>query len=493
MKTRNHRSVWGNRMIALFCICNLLLAFISPISAYAATATEDYLCPAEITNLAVEHIGEDQMMVSGTLSDMDFSVVGKFYRVYDDINSGKIYFVESEPDYSGPIYILNMEFESSAALHNLNNENHNLEGKDVVRMAAYADGEFYYAEQQCVIPEAVIEAVIPLSKESEAPAMERIISNCAWYSYVEPKSLALDESDGGTVSRSTYATPKLGDSLDAVDIDVISKIGRAKFASEQFVYGWETTYNTGGYLIESVEWPSGSGNILTYCLYYGLVMNTPKASDARATLQVELIADRQYLYIASENTIEAHFLGTDFRMYDVKLALACAQTSSNSGYDYIYEQTTSLKKNDSTNPCNDIAKAMIMQFDKYGVLSVADAVFNAFSTANTVSGTSHFYWPSDYAAHYAAMNHDKRANTMVRAVRVDTDGHLLNEEGAFLYSTASVMDRDYEYSTTNVSMTKAIKFAFSYNLRSKNAIWFWIGRGDDRGNITREVSKTYTK
>ncbi len=91
------------------------------------------------------------------------------------------------------------------------------------------------------------------------------------------------------------------------------------------------------------------------------------------------------------------------------------------------------------------------------------------------------------------MNHDKRANTMVRAVRVDTDGHLLNEEGAFLNSTASVMDRDYEYSTTNVSMTKTIKFAFSYNLRSKNAIWFWIGRGDDRGNITREASKTYTK
>lgn len=82
---------------------------------------------------------------------------------------------------------------------------------------------------------------------------------------------------------------------------------------------------------------------------------------------------------------------------------------------------------------------------------------------------------------------------MVRAIRIDTDGHLLNEEGAFLNLTASVMDRDYENSTTNVSITKAIKFMFSYNLRSKNAIWFWIGGGDDRGNITREVYKTYTK
>lgn len=489
MKTRNHRSVWGNRMIAFFCICNLLLAFISPIFVHAASETEDYLCPAEITNLTVEHVGEEQM-ISGTLSDMDFTAVGKFYRVYDDINSGKIYFVESEPNYSGPIYILNMEFESSAALHNLNAENHNLEGKDVVRIAAYADGEFYYAEQQCVIPESVIEAVIPLSKDTESPAMERIISNCAWYSYVEPKSLTPDGAVGETGHRSTYATPRLGDSLDALGIEVIGKIGRTKFTSEQFVYGWN---DTGGYLIESVEWPSGSGNILTYCLYYGLVMNPPTANDVEATIEVELIADRQYLYIASENTIEAHFLGTDFRMYDVKLALACVQTSSNSGYDYIYGQTTSLRKDDGSNPGVDIAKAMVMQFDKYGVLSVADAVFNAFSTADTVSGTSHFSWPSNYSNHYTSISHGKRANTMVRAVRIDTDGHLLNEEGAYLNLTASVMDRDYENSTSNVSMTKAIKFAFSYNLRSKNVVWSWIGRGDDRGDITREVYETYTK
>lgn len=490
MKTRNHRSALGHRMIALFCICNLLLAFISPISAHAATATEDYLCPAEIANLTVEHIGEDQMMVSGTLSDMVFSVVGKFYRVYDDINSGKIYFVESEPDYTTSIYILNMEFESSAAQHNLNAENSNLEGKDVVRIAAYADGDFYYAEQECVISEAVIEAVIPLSKDSESPAMEKIISNCAWYSYVEPKTLAPDAPVGEIGLYSTYATPSLGDSLDTLDIDVIAKIGRTKFASEQFVYGWNST---GGYLIESVEWPSGTGNILTYCLYYAIVTNPPTANDVNATIEVELVADRQYLYVASDNTIEAHFLGTDFRMYDVKLALACAQTSSNSGYDYIYGQSTSLTKDDGSNPGVDIAKAIAMQFDKYGVLSITDAVFNAFSSDDTVSGTSSFWWPSNYSEHYSSISHGKQANTMVRAIRIDTDGHLLNEEGAFLNLTASVMDRDYENSTTNVSITKAIKFMFSYNLRSKNAIWFWIGGGDDRGNITREVYKTYTK
>ena len=82
---------------------------------------------------------------------------------------------------------------------------------------------------------------------------------------------------------------------------------------------------------------------------------------------------------------------------------------------------------------------------------------------------------------------------MVRAIRIDTDGYLLNEEGATLHLEAQVVDRDYATSSTAALLTKGMKFAFSYNLRSKNDLWLWIGRGDNRGNVTREWSKTYTK
>lgn len=492
MKLNVSKSNWGMKLISLFCVCCICLGLIAPTTVCATTtySTEDGICPTEVKSLIIEQANEGQVKISGSFSDYTFAVVGRLYQVHDDVNSNKIYFVETKPEYSDSIYILNLEFETDAASHNLNIANQMLVGKNVVRVAAYAGGKFYYAEQSYTIEEGISKQIISLSKYSKSPEMQKIISNSAWYSYVKPKTLDYGDSTNSVASYSAYATPLLGDSLDSLDIDVIAKIGRTKFTGERFVYDWN---DTGGYLIECVEWPSGSGNILTYCLYYAFVENTPSANDNSAVMEVELVADRQYLYIASENTIEAHFLGTDFRMYDVKLALACAQTSSGKGYDYIYGQTTSLTKNDNTHPAFNVAKAIAMQFDKYGVLSVTDAIFNAFSSDDAVSGTSTFSWPSEYTKHYQSVSHGKRANTMVRAIRIDTDGHLLNEEGAYLHLQAEVMDRDYVNSTSNVAMTKAMIFVFSYNLRSKNAVWSWIGRGDDRGDIIYEASNTYTK
>ena len=489
MKVRNRSYKLLKCISAFACALCMLFLLVAPTVAYASTMDthDDALQSAVASNLIVEQANNEQIKISGSISGFSFSVVGKLYQVYDDINYNKVYFVETTPDYTLPVKILNLEFETSAAIHNLNVDNQSLIGQDVIRIAAYAEDEFYYAEQAFTIDDFISDSVIQISRTSGSPAMQQIISNTAWYSYVEPKTLACADAMDGVA---TYATPRLGDSLDSLDIDVIGKIGRANFAKEQFVYGWTST---GGYLIECVEWPSGTGNILTYCLYYEIVRNTPQSNDNDAVIEVELVADRQYLYVASENTIEAHFLGTDFRMYDVKLALACAQTSSNAGYDYIYQQTTSLTKNDNTHPGFTIAKAIAMQFDKYGVLSVADSIFSAFSSNDAVSGTSTFSWPSEFTSHYNSVSHGKRAGTMVRAIRIDTDGHLLNEEGAYLHLEAKVMDRDYANSSTSASLTKAMKFAFSYNLRSKNAVWFWIGRGDDRGNITYEGSKTYTK
>ena len=42
-------------------------------------------------------------------------------------------------------------------------------------------------------------------------------------------------------------------------------------------------------------------------------------------------------------------------------------------------------------------------------------------------------------------------------------------------------------------MTKGIKYAFSYNLRSKDPFWVWLFNGQDRGNITGETRRSYTR
>ncbi len=492
MKVKSRKAIWHRKIIAVFCFCCMVILYITPISAYATTvkAEDGIILTASLSSVSVTVIDNGQIKIEGRMSEIPFSVVGMLYNVYDGIDSNKVYFVESDPDYASTIYILNLEFETNASERNLSKTNKELIGNDIIRVAAYAEGKFYYAEQAYDIVNTITENTTLLSKTAKSPEMQAIISNASWYTHVEPLDLEFDNATRSIVPYSSSSIPSFGDSLGAVDIDVISKIGRTKFTGERFIYDWT---NTGGYMIECVEWPTGTGNILTSCLYYEVVRNTPKALTTDAQIGVDLVVDRQYLYVAEENTIEGYYLGTDFRMYDVKLALACAQTSSNSGYDYIYKQTTSLTKNDNSHPSFTIAKAIAMQFDKYGILSVADAIFNAFSSNDTVSGTKTCSWPSNYSEHYASISHGKRMNTMLRGVRIDTDGYLLNEEGAYLLLDVDVVDRDYENSTTNVSMTKGIRFAFSYNLRSKNSIWFWIGGGNDRGDITYEGYKTYTK
>lgn len=489
MKTRNRTYKCGQSITALACVFCILFLQVAPTVSYAATAApnDEILQSADVTNMSVEQMDNGQIRISGNLSSLSFSVAGKLYQVYDDINCNKVYFVETTPDYTAPVIILNLEFETGATLRNLNVENQSLVGQNVIRVAAYANDRFYYAEQACVIDDLISNNVISISRTSDPQTLQQIISNTSWYFYVEPKTLECTDSMD---SITTYATPKLDDSLDSVDIDVINKIGRQLFTRVQFGYNWT---DTGGYVIDCVEWPVGTGNILTQCLYYEIVRNTPSANDNNAVIEVELVADRQYSYVASDNTIEAHFPGTDFRMYDVKLALACTQSYYYAGYDYIYQQTTSLTKNDNTHPGFTIAKAMAMQFDKYGVLAVADSIFNAFSSNDAVSGTSTFSWPNDFTAHYNSISHGKRAQTMVRAIRIDTAGHLLNEEGAYLHLEAKVMDRDYADSTTSASLTKAIKYAFSYDLRSKNGVWLWVNGGDYKGTVTYEGSKLYTK
>ena len=206
-----------------------------------------------------------------------------------------------------------------------------------------------------------------------------------------------------------------------------------------------------------------------------------------------LVADRQYLYVAEERTIEAYMPVSDFRMYDLKLAVACTQYTAGNGYDYIYEQTTTLSRGGNPNAYFAVARAIIMQFDKYGALSITNAIFSAFSANDQTDGSKHNVWPSDYAEHYAYFDSGKEANTMLRAVRVDTDGHCLNEEGAYLMVKVGVVDRDYEDSETNVSMKKGMNYAISYNLREKNSAWSWVGDGESVDDITHESYKTYTK
>lgn len=484
-------------LTATLCVC-ILFFFITPsilvVNAASGTDIESTVQVASIDNLSITKNNNGQIVIAASIGNIPFIVEGKLYSVYNSIDSNKVYFVETAPNYSLPIYILNIEFEFAAQERNLQKENSALLGCNVMRVAAYANETFYYSEQSFTTTAIIVENTSQISIANESPEMEAIISNSSWFTHVKNQSL---EYSGASISvpasssrSGSSATPIYGSSLSSEDISILNKLNLSDFTQEKFIYGWTST---GGYIIECAEWPAATGNMLTNLLYYEIVRNTPSTSSNSAHLEVELVLDRQYWYLADSNTLEAHFAGTGFRMYDVKLAMACSQKTANQGYDYIYAQTTHLSNSNGSNPAFTIAKSLVMQFDKYGVLSIGDAIFNAFSNNDQISGTTTCAWPNDYNLHYQSVSHGKQANTMLRAVRVDTDGYLINEEGAYLHLGIEIADRDYENTATNVSMTKALNFAFSYNLRSKNAVWSWVGDGDDRGTITYEGSKTYTK
>lgn len=484
------------RIISLLSTWIILFVIVSPLNAEAVNSikSEDPIQTASLSDIHIIKNEDEQIVISAAVENTSFVVEGKLYAIYDSIDNNKVYFIENAPDLTLPVFILNIEFENNAKERNLNLENRALIGSDVIRVAAYFNETFYYAEQSFTITDVITDNVCPISKTSTEPQMENIISNATWYTHVNQQTLEYGSGDERSVMATSRALPSYGTSLETIDKDVIAKIGRTNFTKEQFKYDWT---DTGGYLIESVEWPYGSGNILTSCLYYEVVRTVPNSTKTDASLEVELVVDCQYLWVAESNTLELHMLGTDFRMYDVKLAVACAQYTASNGYDYIWKQTTSLYNINSNNKLVeatvDIAKAIALHYDKYGILSVTDAFFGAFSDNDILSGTAICTWPDEYNNHYASISHGKKANKMLRGVRVDTDGHLLSKEREYLLLDVEVVDRDYESSSTNVSMTKAIKFAFSYNLRSKNPIWGWIGGGDDEGNITYNGYKTYTK
>ncbi len=477
-------------IVAFLFFLSTLLMLSSSAAATLDKSMFENINKTNLSGLSIDVVEQNHVRITGKISQCAFSVTGSLYRIYDSIDSNIIYFVEESPDYNASVCILNLEFETSANRRNLSADGQKLAGTDVVRVSAYSNGKFFYAEQSCSISSAIVTSVQLLSRDSTSPIMKTIISNASWHAHVKNQSanpITLTDIDRSQTQKST---PILGDSLDEIDIDILNKIPKSFFTREVYGYGWT---DTGGYFIETYEWPSGSDSFLTYLLYYDITYNAPTSNSDHAQLQIQLIADRQFRYFTSSNTIEAYFLGTDFRIYDLKLAMACTQNTSGNGYDYVYRQSTSLTKNDGSHPAFTISKAIAMQFDKYGILSVADAIIDAFSEDDVVSGNRTCIWPSDYNSHYSSIANGKRANTMQRGIEIKTSGYLLNEEGATLLLEMGVVDRDYENSTTNISMLKSIKFAFRYNIRSRHPFYGWADNGEDDGYVSFERSRNYTK
>ncbi len=478
MKRNAFKDKTHHRMLAIILIISMLLCLVQASAVDIDTDNTNALgfVRADLTEILVSQDNE-KLVFNGKINDTEFTLTGKAYGLYDNINSNKIFVIECNPDPCADIHVANLEFEINAKAENLEVDNLNLAGKDVVRIAIYIEGEIYYVEQEITISPLVTNNILYISEEEDNSILETIISNSTWYTRLDTARKLSTEASNSTIS--TWAQPTFDEELEAVDISTINKIGRMNFTKEQFVCYWDTLNADYGYMIDCIEWPTNSGNILVSCLYYDIVINRPGSGSGDDTaLQLMLITDRQYRYIKSLNTIVPFFNGTDYRIYDVKLALGCSQYLEGNGYDYIYERHISAIGGDNTNIVATIAQGFIQCFDKYGVISYTQDIFTALGNATPTGTSTTCVWEADYDRHYASFANNKEVNTIVRSTRADTDGHILANPNDCVLLRIKVKDRDYEDNTTDVSMLKGLNYTISFELRRKNGVIVWLAGGD---------------
>ena len=403
-------------------------------------------------------------------------MTGTAYCLYDNVNSNKIHIVEKESNPLSNVQVINLEFEENAKSENLEKNNQDLVGKDVVRIAIYIEDVIYYVEQEITISALISNHIQYISEEENSPVLERIISNSTWYTYLDNTKPLLETDLHSTAS--TWSRPILSDELSATDISTITKIGRMNFIKEQFVCYWDNLNADYGYMIDCVEWPTDSGNILVSCLYYDIIINEPGSVIGDDTaLQLTLITNRQYQYISSTNTIIPYFDGTNYRIYDVKLALGCSQCVEGNGYDYLYERHVSADGGPDTNVASIVAQSFIQCFDKYGIITCTQNIFSELENATQTGTATTRIWDSDYDSHYSSFYHNKEENSLIRSTRIDTAGYILANTEDHVLLRVKVKDRDYEDNTTNIEMIKGLNYAISFSLRRKHGVKLWAGGG----------------
>ncbi len=479
---RNHKSFFKTFLVLLL-IC---LVSSKEVSAFERAPMEynnnSCIIYSYCDEINISLSGENTVTITGVLDKFFFSYTGYLYSLFDSSYSNKTFLI-GKASKDTDIQILDIEFETNAAGKNLEMNHQDWIGTDVLRIAAYYNGYYYYSEQPFTIPSFWgEEKIISSSMFSNMNIISDISSANTWYMHAKHA-----DNERSNISNGNRSNPQYGTEMTNRDITAIETIGFPYFISEFCSYGQKTQ---AVYYTNCVEWPYGSGNYLTDCLLIAIVANTP--SSENANLQASLEINRQYQYLRSLNTIDLYATTTDYRIYDPKVAIACAQNTNGLGYDYISRQHTYVSTN-STNIPFSIARDIVIQLDRSGTLSILSSIFSAFTSSNTVTSSETSIWPVDYNEHYASIALGKQINTMIRGVRLDTNGNVLNAEGTRIVIEAKIEDRDYLDSSQNTLMTKGMRFAFSFDLRTRNSVSGWLFNGNYVNTFTYEWRKTYTK
>jgi len=423
---------------------------------------------------------------------------GNVVRIDDDEYENLYYFVEnSEEKYLDEVYLINLEFESNVSREKLEIFNLDKIGSDFFRVSIYIDEQIYYCENEFDLNN-IIDHTNVINYENDSSLIKEINENATWYMHIgESNPERIDIISNVNRARSNnfiFDSGVTGDLRAAVE-----KIGINRFDHVQESWGYTYYTNTskisGIYYTKSINWPTNTEHIRTSCLYYLLTTNTPyyeNNSSCISTIQLELSVDRVYMYQPSTNTISLDSNETGYRTYNVGLGISTSRYTDPT-YDYIYRVDTYVKSDDGDKEIiskSNVAVSIIAQFDKSGIIGFAQSVCSLFENADEIDKCTSYKWPQNFEEHYQSTGKGKEINKIIRSYKFESSGYLIKVPGDYLCLDAWVQDRDYENSTQNIVITKAINYYFTLEWRERGVLGFLTG-GRTILAIEDEMFKTY--
>lgn len=424
---------------------------------------------------------------------------GNVVRIDDVEYENLYYFVENvEEKYLDEVYLINLEFESNVSRENLEIFNLDKVGSDFFRISIFVDEQIYYCEKEFDLNN-IIDYANTINYENNSQLIKEINENATWYMHIgDSNPERIDIYGNVNFARSNdfiFNSGVTGNFRNAVEIIGISRFNHVQ-ESWGYTFYTNTTKISGIYYTKSINWPTNTEHIRTSCLYYLLTTNTPYCennSSCISTIQLELSVDRVYMYQPSTNTISLDLNETGYRTYNVGLGISTSRYADPT-YDYIYRVDTFVKSDNSDKEIirkANVAVSIIAQFDKTGIIGFTQSVCSLFENADEIDKCTSYKWPQKFEEHYQNTGNGKAINKIIRSYKFESSGYLIKVPGDYLCLDAWVQDRDYENSTQNIVITKAINYYFTIEWREGGVLGFLTG-GRTILAIEGEMYKTYT-
>lgn len=331
--------------------------------------------------------------------------------------------------------------------------NSNLADKTVIKVAVREKGtdEIYYFED--LLPSDVdLDELRSIAKSASDKEVEMENANSeTWFMPFldkrnkQPKQLQ-EETSAMTTGASVAMTPT--SPVPGIPYYMFTGPGPATITSS----------DSYGYYVDTNEWPAGSGNMLTSLIKWSWVNNDPDTilsnqSTRTGTTSLQIVDESQYLYVASDDTIQQFDNRSFLRIKNQEIAVAIAKGNT----EIISQIVRGAQVNSGS--------VSVDWFDLIGLLPFG----NTFTTAATIFGA--ISYETEHRTSNILAYHDNVGDNevtygdSVRGYKLSTDGDYLGTEGDNVTFTYTVCVPSDEVRNTGYH---SLFYNYDFDVYSRN-------------------------